>query len=50
MAFLSRRFVTLPNVMRAKKKPIEQLTPQALGVDASPQLLTVGFADPPKRK
>ena len=48
----TRRFVTLPNVMRAKKKAIEALSPAELGVDpaATPQLEAVAYADPPKRK
>lgn len=41
MTFAWARFVTLPNTMRAKKKPIEQITPEALGVDVTPQLVTV---------
>eukprot|EP00798_Chlamydomonas_sp_ICE-L_P013174 gene13174-30660_t len=44
------RFVTLPNVMKAKKKAIESLTPEALGVSVSPQLEMVTFSDPPKRR
>ncbi|HKS90263.1 MAG TPA: electron transfer flavoprotein subunit beta/FixA family protein, partial [Stellaceae bacterium] len=31
------RYASLPNIMKAKKKPIEQLTPQALGVDPAPR-------------
>ena len=33
-----------------KKKPIEQLTPEALGVDAAPRLKTLKVVEPPKRK
>jgi electron transfer flavoprotein beta subunit len=35
--------------MKAKKKPIETLTPEALGVDAAPRLVTLKVAEPPKR-
>jgi electron transfer flavoprotein beta subunit len=44
------RYASLPNIMKAKKKPIEQLTPDALGVDASPRLKTLKVVEPPKRK
>ena len=44
------RYASLPNIMKAKKKPIEQLTPAALGVDASPRLTTVKVEEPAKRK
>jgi electron transfer flavoprotein beta subunit len=43
------RYVTLPNIMKAKKKPLETLTPQALGVDVTPRLKTLKVQDPPKR-
>ncbi len=43
------RYVTLPNIMKAKKKPLEMLTPEALGVDVSPRLETLAVAEPPKR-
>ncbi len=36
--------------MKAKKKPIEQLTPQALGVDPTPRLKVLKVTEPPKRK
>ena len=32
------RYATLPNIMKAKKKKIEKLTPEALGVDIAPRL------------
>src|SRR6185295_16279819 len=35
------RYASLPNIMKAKKKPIEQLTPEALSVDAAPRLKTL---------
>jgi electron transfer flavoprotein beta subunit len=43
------RYVTLPNIMKAKKKPLDTLTPDALGVDAAPRLKTLKVAEPPKR-
>jgi electron transfer flavoprotein beta subunit len=43
------RYVTLPNIMKAKKKPIETLTPDALGVDVSPRIKTVKVVEPPVR-
>ncbi|MFH1602578.1 MAG: electron transfer flavoprotein subunit beta/FixA family protein [Pseudomonadota bacterium] len=44
------RYVTLPNIMKAKKKPMEILKPDALGVDVSSRLTTLKVAEPPKRK
>ena len=44
------RYVTLPNIMKAKKKPLETLKPDALGVDVSPRLTTLKVEEPPKRK
>jgi len=44
------RYVTLPNIMKAKKKTLEMLKPEALGVDVSPRLQTVKVVEPPKRK
>jgi len=44
------RYATLPNIMRAKKKPLETLTPDALGVDVAPRLTTLKVAEPPPRK
>jgi len=43
------RYATLPNIMKAKKKPFEVLTPDALGVDVTPRLRTLAVAEPPKR-
>ncbi|MEK9652968.1 MAG: electron transfer flavoprotein subunit beta/FixA family protein [Betaproteobacteria bacterium] len=43
------RYVTLPNIMKAKKKPIETLTPDALGVDVAPRIKTVKVVEPPVR-
>jgi len=44
------RYVTLPNIMKAKKKPLEVLKPDALGVDVSPRLATLKVEEPAKRK
>ena len=44
------RYVTLPNIMKAKKKPLETLKPDALGVDVAPRLQTLRVTEPPKRK
>ncbi|MGA0129424.1 MAG: electron transfer flavoprotein subunit beta/FixA family protein [Burkholderiales bacterium] len=43
------RYVTLPNIMKAKKKPIETLTPDVLGVDVAPRIKTVKVVEPPVR-
>jgi electron transfer flavoprotein beta subunit len=44
------RYASLPNIMKAKKKPIEVLAPDALGVDIAPRLKTLKVEEPPKRK
>jgi electron transfer flavoprotein beta subunit len=44
------RYVTLPNIMKAKKKPLETLKPDALGVDTAPRLQTLKVVEPAKRK
>lgn len=44
------RYASLPNIMKAKKKPIEKLAPDALGVDVAPRLVTVRVEEPPKRQ
>ena len=44
------RYATLPNIMKAKKKPLDVLTPEALGVDVTPRLKTLKVVEPPKRK
>jgi electron transfer flavoprotein beta subunit len=44
------RYVTLPNIMKAKKKPLETLKPADLGVDVTPRLKTLKVAEPPSRK
>ncbi|WP_374336908.1 electron transfer flavoprotein subunit beta/FixA family protein [Leeia sp.] len=43
------RYVKLPNIMAAKKKPLETLSPEALGVDVTPRLTTVKVAEPAAR-
>jgi len=43
------RYASLPNIMKAKKKPIEKLSPEELGVDLSPVLETISVTEPPKR-
>jgi len=44
------RYATLPNIMKAKKKPLETTTPAILGVDVAPRLATLRVVEPPKRK
>ncbi len=44
------RYVTLPNIMKAKKKTLETLKPDALGVDVAPRLATLKVVEPAKRK
>jgi electron transfer flavoprotein beta subunit len=44
------RYVTLPNIMKAKKKTLETLKPEALGVDVKPRLATLKVVEPAKRK
>ena len=43
------RYVTLPNIMKAKKKPLETFKPEDLGVDVSPRIKTIRVDEPPKR-
>jgi electron transfer flavoprotein beta subunit len=43
------RYVTLPNIMKAKKKPLEVFKPADLGVDVTPRIKTLNVAEPPKR-
>src|SRR6202162_5277727 len=43
------RYVTLPNIMKAKKKTMDMLKPDALGVDVTPRLKTLKVSEPPKR-
>ena len=44
------RYATLPNIMKAKKKPLDVMTPETLGVDVAPRLKTLKVVEPPKRK
>ena len=44
------RYATLPNIMKAKKKTLATLTPDALGVDVTPRLTTLKVVEPAKRK
>ncbi|MCD6733628.1 MAG: electron transfer flavoprotein subunit beta/FixA family protein [Burkholderiaceae bacterium] len=44
------RYVTLPNIMKAKKKQLDVLDPAALGVDVAPRLKTLKVSEPPGRK
>ena len=43
------RYVTLPNIMKAKKKPLEVVTPADLGVDVTPHIKTLSVKEPPQR-
>lgn len=43
------RYVTLPNIMKAKKKPLETIKPEDLGVDVTPRLKTLKVVEPAKR-
>jgi electron transfer flavoprotein beta subunit len=43
------RYVTLPNIMKAKKKPLDVVKPADLGVDVTPRIKTLKVAEPPKR-
>ena len=43
------RYATLPNIMKAKKKPLETVTPEALGVEVAPRLKTLKMSEPAKR-
>jgi electron transfer flavoprotein beta subunit len=44
------RYASLPNIMRAKKKPIVPMTPEELGVDVTPRLVTLKVEEPAKRQ
>jgi len=44
------RYASLPNIMKARKKPIETMKPADLGVDPAPRLTVVSVAEPPKRQ
>ncbi|MCH7342114.1 electron transfer flavoprotein subunit beta/FixA family protein [Pelomonas sp. CA6] len=43
------RYVTLPNIMKAKKKPLDTVKPADLGVDVAPRIKTLKVEEPPKR-
>ena len=43
------RYVTLPNIMKAKKKPLDIVKPEDLGIDIAPRLKTIRVEEPPKR-
>ncbi|RVU45443.1 electron transfer flavoprotein subunit beta/FixA family protein [Rubrivivax rivuli] len=43
------RYVTLPNIMKAKKKPLDVVKPADLGVDVAPRIQTLKVSEPPKR-
>ena len=43
------RYVTLPNIMKAKKKPMDIIKPEDLGVNVSPRIKTLKVTEPPKR-
>ncbi len=43
------RYASLPNIMKAKRKPLESVTPEELGVDVAPRLTTVEVNNPPAR-
>ncbi len=44
------RYASLPNIMKAKKKTIDTLTPEELDVDVAPRLVTLKVEEPPKRQ
>jgi electron transfer flavoprotein beta subunit len=44
------RYASLPNIMKAKKKPIEEKTPADFGVDIAPKLKVLKVSEPPKRQ
>ena len=44
------RYVTLPNIMKAKKKPLDIIKPQDLGVNVSPRIKTLKVMEPEQRQ
>ncbi|MBX9622092.1 MAG: electron transfer flavoprotein subunit beta/FixA family protein [Alphaproteobacteria bacterium] len=44
------RYATLPNIMKAKQKPLEGISAESLGIDLMPHLVTLSIEEPPKRK
>ena len=49
MCIRDRRYASLPNIMKAKKKPIDTYTPEELGVDVAPRVTTLKVEPPPER-
>ena len=49
LLFSEPRYASLPNIMKAKKKTLEKLTPVDLGIDFTPRLETIRVTEPPKR-
>ena len=49
MLFRSPRYASLPNIMKAKSKPLAQKTPADYGVDTAPRLQTLQVVEPSKR-
>ncbi|MBT6221463.1 MAG: electron transfer flavoprotein subunit beta/FixA family protein [Rhodospirillaceae bacterium] len=44
------RYATLPNIMKSKKKPVEELSPEDLGIDVTPRMTTLKVTEPPTRE
>ena len=44
------RYASLPNIMKAKKKPLDETSPDAYGVDVTPRLEVLGTSEPPQRE
>lgn len=44
------RYATLPNIMKARKKPMEEMSPEELGIDPTPRLKVIKVSEPPPRK
>lgn len=44
------RYATLPNIMKAKKKPVKKVTPKDLGIDTSARIEVVSVEEPPTRQ
>ncbi|MFN9388727.1 MAG: electron transfer flavoprotein subunit beta/FixA family protein [Betaproteobacteria bacterium] len=49
LRLIEPRYVTLPNIMKAKKKPLDTVTPESLGVDVTPRVQTLRVSEPAKR-
>jgi electron transfer flavoprotein beta subunit len=43
------RYASLPNIMKAKRKPIDIMTPEDLGVDVTPRVVVLSVTEPPAR-